>query len=118
MNDYTEQEQLSIARQWLKDNGKYFIGVIGSIVIFYAGWSFYQNYQQQQIESSAKVFSQFEESLSDIIIQSSVAREKANIVVNHNRHAVLCELNQEYIDLAKKRIEEQAGFLATTNIIT
>jgi len=38
------------------------------------------------------------------------------VAVNHNRHAVLCELNQEYIDLAKKRIEEQAGFLATINI--
>jgi len=40
------------------------------------------------------------------------------VAVNHNRHAVLCELNQEYIDLAKKRIGEQAGFLATINIIT
>jgi len=40
------------------------------------------------------------------------------VAVNHNRHAVLCELNQEYIDLAKKRIEQQAGFLATINIIT
>jgi DNA modification methylase len=38
------------------------------------------------------------------------------VAVNHNRHAVLCELNQEYIDLAKKRIEEQAGFLAKINI--
>ena len=38
------------------------------------------------------------------------------VAVNHNRHAVLCELNQEYIDLAKERIEKQAGFLATTNI--
>jgi len=40
------------------------------------------------------------------------------VAVNHNRHAVLCELNQEYIDLAKKRIGEQTGFLATINIIT
>ena len=38
------------------------------------------------------------------------------VAVNHNRNAVLCELNQEYIDLAKERIEKQAGFLATTNI--
>ena len=40
------------------------------------------------------------------------------VAVNNKRNAVLCELNQEYIDLAKKRIGEQAGFLATINIIT
>ncbi len=31
------------------------------------------------------------------------------VAVNHNRHAVLCELNQEYIDLAKDRINQQGG---------
>jgi DNA modification methylase len=31
------------------------------------------------------------------------------VAVNHNRHAVLCELNQEYIDLAKDRINQEGG---------
>lgn len=31
------------------------------------------------------------------------------VAVNHNRHAVLCELNQEYIDLAKNRINQEGG---------
>ena len=31
------------------------------------------------------------------------------VAVNHNRNAVLCELNQEYIDLAKDRINQEGG---------
>ena len=31
------------------------------------------------------------------------------VAANHNRHAVLCELNQEYIDLAKDRINHEVG---------
>ena len=31
------------------------------------------------------------------------------VAANHNRHAVLCELNQEYIDLAKDRINQEVG---------
>jgi site-specific DNA-methyltransferase (adenine-specific) len=31
------------------------------------------------------------------------------VAVNNNRHAVLCELNQEYIDLAKDRINQEGG---------
>lgn len=31
------------------------------------------------------------------------------VAVNHNRHAVLCELNEEYIDLAKDRIKQEGG---------
>lgn len=31
------------------------------------------------------------------------------VAVNNNRHAVLCELSQEYIDLAKDRINQQGG---------
>lgn len=38
------------------------------------------------------------------------------VAVNHNRNAVLCELNQEYIEIAKNRINEQAGFYADTKI--
>lgn len=38
------------------------------------------------------------------------------VAVNHNRNAVLCELNQEYIEIAKNRINEQAGFYANTKI--
>ena len=34
------------------------------------------------------------------------------VAVNHNRHAVMCELNKEYIELAKKRIREDAGMYA------
>lgn len=38
------------------------------------------------------------------------------VAVNHNRNATLCELNKEYIEIAKKRIEEQAGMLANVHI--
>ncbi len=76
MSDYTEQEQLAIARQWLKDNGKYFIGTIGFILVFYSGWSFYQNYQQSNIESAAEIYNEFDAALEGIIVQSSSAREK------------------------------------------
>lgn len=38
------------------------------------------------------------------------------VAVNHNRNATLCELNEEYIEIAKKRIEEQAGMLANITI--
>ena len=38
------------------------------------------------------------------------------VAVNHNRNAVLCELNEEYIEIAKNRINEQAGFYADTKI--
>jgi site-specific DNA-methyltransferase (adenine-specific) len=31
------------------------------------------------------------------------------VAVNNNRHAVLCELNQEYINLAKDRINQEGG---------
>lgn len=31
------------------------------------------------------------------------------VATNHNRNAVLCELNQEYIEIAKDRINQQAG---------
>lgn len=31
------------------------------------------------------------------------------VATNHNRNAVLCELNQEYIEIAKDRISQQAG---------
>ena len=31
------------------------------------------------------------------------------VAVNNNRHAVLCELSQEYIDLAKDRINQEGG---------
>ena len=31
------------------------------------------------------------------------------VAVNNKRNAVLCELNQEYIDLAKERIDKQSG---------
>lgn len=31
------------------------------------------------------------------------------VATNHNRNAILCELNQEYIELAKDRINQQAG---------
>ena len=31
------------------------------------------------------------------------------VATNHNRNAILCELNQEYIEIAKDRINQQAG---------
>jgi DNA modification methylase len=34
------------------------------------------------------------------------------VAVGHNRNAVLCELNEEYIELAKKRIREDVGMYA------
>ena len=34
------------------------------------------------------------------------------VAVNHNRNSVLLELNEEYIEIAKKRIKEQAGMFA------
>jgi len=33
------------------------------------------------------------------------------VAVNHNRHAVLCELNKEYIELAKQRLRTEVGLL-------
>ena len=40
------------------------------------------------------------------------------IVANsHNRKAVLIELNTEYIEIARKRIEEQGGLFANLEII-
>ena len=39
------------------------------------------------------------------------------VAVNHNRNATLCELNKEYIEIAKKRIEEQAGMLANVEVL-
>jgi len=38
------------------------------------------------------------------------------VAVNHNRNAVLCELNQEYIEIAKNRINEQAGMFTNMEI--
>ena len=35
------------------------------------------------------------------------------VAVGHNRNAVLCELNEEYIELAKKRIREDAGMFVS-----
>lgn len=38
------------------------------------------------------------------------------VAVNHNRNATLCELNKEYIEIAKKRIEDQVGMLANVEV--
>ena len=38
------------------------------------------------------------------------------VAVNHNRNAILCELNKEYIEIAKKRIEDQVGMLANVEV--
>ena len=37
------------------------------------------------------------------------------VAVNHNRNSVLLELNQEYIELAKERINKQAGMFSFIN---
>ena len=42
----------------------------------------------------------------------------AIVAVNHNRNATLCELNKEYIEIAKKRIEDQVGMLANVKVLT
>ena len=34
------------------------------------------------------------------------------VAANHARNSVLLELNEEYIEIAKKRIKEQAGMFA------
>jgi len=41
------------------------------------------------------------------------------IVANkHNRNAVMCELNPDYIEIAKQRIHKDLGIMANTEIIT
>ena len=85
MNDYTEQEQIAIAKQWLRDNGKFFIAGFAILLVVYGGWSFYQYSKQQRIEGSAELYSQFEQELTDIVVKSNSAEKKiklANDVLN------------------------------------
>ena len=91
MNEYTEQEQLAIAKQWLKDKGKYFIVGIAIILIGYGGWNFYQYNKQQRIEQTAVLYQQFEDSLTDIVIKSNNADSKIKAAT-----AVLTQLQDDY----------------------
>ncbi len=80
----TEEEQIQALKSWWKDNWLSIVVPVVAVVVGYAGWSQYKNYQQSRAEAG---YAQYEELVKHLDVnpgtelsevQVNAAREKAS----------------------------------------
>lgn len=58
MEDYlSEREQVDRIRQWWKENGAWIIVGLGGGLLALAGWTWWQNYQEERAEQASAIYS-------------------------------------------------------------